>query len=177
MATRSPAAEAAPYLTGPAYAVALLFVIFPILDTIAQVWPLGLDSPSWRYGAIGLGANYLISGIFGMLGLALVAAVRQHRRILMGVTFVNALGALLLLVAVLSFMLDAFQVRAGVPRDNPKTLWVFDVGAAKAAFKYLVSAGLLAWMGLMGWKAVGTIARPAPEADEEAPRLVSKQQK
>ena len=177
MANRSPTAEAAPYLTGPAYAVALLFVVFPVVDTIAQVWPLGLDSPSWRYGAIGLGANYLVSALFGMVALALIAALRQHRRILQAATIVGGIGALLLLVAALSFVLDAFQVRAGVPRDDPRTLWLFDVGAAKAELKYLAGAGILAWMGLMGWKAGRTIARPEIASDEEAPRLVSKQQK
>ena len=177
MAKRNPTAEAAPYLTGPAYAVALLFVLFPIMDTLAQVWPLGLDSPSWRYGAIGLGANYLISALFGMLGLCLVAALRQHRRTLLGLALLSALGALLLLVGALAFSLDVLQVRAGVPRDDPRTRWLFDVGAAKAALKYLVGAGLLAWLGLMGWKAGRSIARPGLDAEEETPRLVSKQQK
>jgi hypothetical protein len=177
MAKHSPTTETASFLTGPAYAVALLFVLFPIIDTVAQVWPLGLDSPSWRYGAIGLGANYLISALFGMLGLAIVAALRQHRRVLLGVTLLSGLGALLLLVAALSFVLDAFQVRAGVPRDDPRTLWLFNVGAVKAELKYLVGAGLLAWQGLMGWKAWRTIDRHELAAEEEAPRLVSKQQK
>jgi hypothetical protein len=176
MAKHSSTAEAAPYLTGPAYAVALLFVVFPLIDTVAQVWPLQLDSPSWRYGAVGLGANYLISALFGMMGLALVAALRQHRRTLLGVTLLNGLGALLLVVGALAFLLDAFQVRAGVPRDDPRTRWLFDVGAAKAVFKYLCGAGLLAWLGLMSWKAGRTIARVDTQAEEDAPRLVSKQQ-
>jgi hypothetical protein len=176
MAKQSPTADAAPYLTGPAYAVALLFVLFPVIDTVAQVWPLGLDSPSWRYGTIGLGANYLISALFGMLGLALVAALRKHRRVLMGMSFLSGLGALLLLVAALAFILDAFQVRAGVPRDDPRTLWLFDVGAAKAEFKYLAGGALLALLGLMSWKAGRTFARPESTADDDAPRLVSKVQ-
>jgi hypothetical protein len=175
MAKRSPTAEAAPHLTGPAYAVALLFVAFPFFDTIAQVWPLGLDSPSWRYGAIGLGANYLISVLFGMLGLALVAALSRHRRTLLGVTILSGLGALLALVAALGFLLDAFEVRAGVPRDDPRTLWLFDVGAGKATAKYLLSAAVLAWLGLTAWRAGRTITRPEHEAEEETPRLVSKQ--
>jgi hypothetical protein len=177
MSKRFSTAEAAPYLTGPTYAVALLFVLFPIMDTVAQVWPPRLDSPSWRYGAVGLGANFLISSLFGMLGLYLVAALRQHRRTLLGLALLSALGALLLLVGALGFVLDAFQVRAGVPRDDPRTLWLFDVGAAKAALKYLVGAGLLAWLALSGWKTGRSMARAGLDAEEETPRLVSKQQK
>jgi hypothetical protein len=176
MPGQSPAAEASAHLTGPVYAVALLFVVSPVVDVLSQVWPLGLDSPSWRYGAIGLGANYLISALFGMLGLVLVAALRQHRRTLNGLSLLSALGALLLLVGALSFLLDAAQVRAGVPRDNPRTLWVFDVGAAKAIFKYLAGAGLLAWLALMGRKAGRSIAKLDAHAEEDVPRLVSTQQ-
>jgi len=50
-----------------------------------------------------------------MLGLALLAALRQRCRTLLGVTPLNGLGALLLIVGALAFLLDAFQVHAGVP--------------------------------------------------------------
>ena len=176
MPKRSPTAGAAPYLTGPAYAAALLFVLFPVIDTVAQIWPLGLDNPRWRYGAVGLGADYLISALFGMLGLALLAALRRHRRTLLWLALLSGLGALLLLVGALGFVMDAFEVRASVSRNAPRTLWLFDVGAAKAVFKYVVAAGFLAWLGLMSWKAGRSIARPEHEAEEEIPRLVGKQQ-
>jgi len=165
--------DAARYLTGPAYGIAVLFVLLPIIDTLAQTWPLDLSNPAWRYGTIGLGANYLISALFGMLGLCVLAALGSHRRTLRALTIVNAVTALLLLIAALAFLLDALQLRGTVPRDNPRTLWLFQVGAAKAAFKYLVGAAAIGWLGFATWRAGRAIPRPA--ADEVVPRLVHEQ--
>jgi hypothetical protein len=166
-------ADAARYLTGPAYGIAALFVLLPIIDTLAQVWPVALGNPAWRYGTIGLGANYLISVLFGMLGLCLLAALGSHRRTLRALTILSGVAALLLLIAALAFLLDALQLRGTVPRDNPRTLWMFDAGAAKAAFKYLVSAAVFGWLALATWRAGRAIPRPA--ADEVAPKLVHEQ--
>ncbi len=166
-------ADAARYLTAPAYGIAALFVLLPIVDTLSQVWPAALGNPAWRYGTIGLGANYLISVLFGMLGLCVLAALGSHRRTLRALAIVSVLGALLLLIAALAFVLDALQVRGTVPRDNPRTLWLFDAGAAKAAFKYLVSAAVIGWLALATWRAGRAIARPA--AGDVVPRLVHEQ--
>jgi hypothetical protein len=166
-------ADAARYLTGPAYGIAVLFVLLPIIDTLAQTWPLALSNPAWRYGTIGLGANYLISALLGMFGLCLLAALGSHRRTLRALTIVNAVAALLLLIAALAFLLDALQLRGTVPRDNPRTLWLFQVGAAKAAFKYLVSAAVMVWLALATWRAGRAI--PVPAAEDVAPKLVHEQ--
>jgi hypothetical protein len=165
--------DAARYLTGPAYGIAVLFVLLPIIDTFAQTWPLALSNPAWRYGTIGLGANYLISALFGMLGLCALAAMGSHRRSLKALTIVNGVTALLLLIAALAFLLDALQLRGTVPRDNPRTLWLFQVGAAKAAFKYLVSAAVMGWLGFATWRAGRAI--PVPAAEDVAPKLVHEQ--
>ena len=165
--------DAARYLIGPAYGIAVLFVLLPIIDTLAQTWPLALSNPAWRYGTIGLGANYLISALFGMLGLCALAALGSHRRSLKVLTIVNAVTALLLLIAALAFLLDALQLRGTVPRDNPRTLWLFQVGAAKAAFKYLVSAAVMVWLALATWRAGRAI--PVPAAEDVAPKLVHEQ--
>jgi len=66
----------------PAYAVALLFVVFPH-HTIAQSGPSGSTA---HRGATAPSASGELPG-FGAVracALALVAALRQHRRILLG---------------------------------------------------------------------------------------------
>jgi len=166
-------AEAARYLTAPAYGIAALFVLLPIVDTISQVWPVALGNSAWRYGTIGLGANFLISVLFGMLGLCLLAALGSHRRTLRALTIGSGVAALLLLIAALAFLLDALQLRSTVPRDNPRTLWMYDAGAVKAVFKYLVSTAVFGWLALATWRA--GIAIPIPAADEFVPNLVREQ--
>ena len=167
MASRS---DLASRFLAPGYGVALLFIVLPVLDTFSQVWPFAPGNPSWRYGTVGVGANYLISFVFG-LGLAcLIAALGGHRRTLRVLALVSGLAALVLLLASVSFVLDALEVRPGVPRDNPNTLWLFDVGAAKAVFKYGVNALALAALALAGRRAW----RAAPNSAAEPPVLVGR---
>lgn len=160
--------DAAPYLTGPAYAVAALFVLSPLADVLTSVWPLLLGNPQWRYGAVGLGANYLISAVFGALGLTAIAAVRGHTRFLKVLAILDLVCALVLLIATFGFALDALQMRASVPKDNPRTVYMFDAGAAKAALKYLFGAVVLVSLALASRRA----ARSMKHADQEAPVLV-----
>jgi hypothetical protein len=157
------AADVAPHLTGPAYGVAVLFVLLPFVDTLAQVWPVGLGNPSWRYGAAGIGANYLVSEVFGVWLLCFIAAARLHRRTLRVLTVLSAVAAVIALLTAAALALDALELRPTVPRDNPRNLFMFDVGVTKAMFKYAVAALIMGWIALSSrraWRAM-----PAHGAD------------
>lgn len=161
--------DVAPYLTGPAYGIGLLFVLMPVVDTVAQMWPPALGEPAWRYGTVGIGANYLISMLFGMFLMCLAAGLRRHRRTLLVLAILNGAFAIVLLLAAIGFSLDVLQVRMGVPKDNARATWLFNAGAAKAELKYLASVLVFGWLALStrrAWRAM-----PRPTADE-APKLV-----
>lgn len=164
-----PTADTTARFAGPAYAIALLFIVLPVLDTLAQVWPVNLGSPGWRYGAVGLGANYLVSMLFGMLGLAAIAGWGSHRRTLKLLAVVFVAAGLIMLVGVIGFLLDALQLRPGIPKDDARTLQMFDVGVAKATLKYLLSAPVALWLAVAAWRGARAIPRSAPD---EAPKLV-----
>jgi len=177
MAKRLPNDNVASYLIGPAYGVAVLFVIQPFIDVIAQVWPFNFGEAGWRYGTIGIGANFLISVLFGMIALCALAALCGHRRTLLGLAIVSCCAAALALVGALGFLLDALQLRRGVPRDVPQTLRMFDAGVAKAAFKYAVSAAVLGWLALATWRARRAVPAPVADTVEEKPLIGGSQKK
>ena len=154
---------------GPAYGIGVLFILTAAVDTVSQMWPPALREPSWRYGVVGIGGNYLITVLLGMLLICLVAGVRQHRRTLRILAIVNAVVAVLLVLAAVGFVLDALQVRYSVPKDNPRAVWLFNVGAVKAVAKYVVSAVVLGWLAFASRRAWRAMPRPSAE---EAPRLV-----
>ena len=163
-------ADATPFLTGPVYAVATLFILLPIIDTIAQALPMSLDAPGWRYGVVGIGANYLISTVFGTLMVCMLAVSRSHRGTLRIAAITIWIVAGLLVVAALGFSLDALQVRAGIPKGDARTLAMFKTGMLKVVFKYLASAAVMAWTGLGAWRAGKAI--PAPVVEEARPLLI-----
>lgn len=135
--SREAASPAVPgRLAASFYLVGALFIITPVADGIANSLPIQASLATWRYGAVGAFANYLISPLFGALLLTATASLLGHRRTLrtLGVTWI--LAALLLLALAADFTLDVLQLRAMVP---PEQAGVFKVGAGKALAKYLTS--------------------------------------
>jgi len=165
MATRR-TADANSLLIGPAYAVAILFVVLPIIDTFSQTWPITLSSPGWRYGTIGIGANYLISILFGTLGIIALAADGEHRRTLRVMSVLCGIATVIALVAMIGFLLDAIQVRAGIPAGETRTRRLFDIGGAKAALKYVLAALVFGWLTFAAWRRAKAI--PRVKGDEAA---------
>ena len=172
MATQR-SSDAASYLDGPALGIGLLFVLLPLMDIVTQTWPLAPASPTWRYGTVGLGSNYLVSVVFGMGLLCYVAARRNHRTVLLTLTILCAAFAAGALIATLGFVLDVLQIRPTVPRGQAGALRTFDLGAIKALVKYLASAFVLAWLAVAELRARRAMPRAAKD---ETPRLVQKQQ-
>ena len=160
-------------LVGPAYAIAFLFALEPIVDTFAQVWPPVPGNPSWRFGLVGVGSNYLISILFGLFLFGAVAATQWHRRTLRVLAVLDLLVAVALIGALLTFALDALQLRPGIPSGNAQALRTFDIGAEKAVLKYLLSTVAALWMGLACWVAARGMKNA--KGDEDVPRLVGQQ--
>jgi hypothetical protein len=168
-----------PFPAGPLYLVAILLIVTPLVDIMAQVWPLHLGAMGWRYSVTGLAANYVLTPVMGLAFACLIAATREHRRALGILAVVCAAGALLLLIASVDFTLDAMQVQYTATR-TPEELSNFQVGAAKAILKHLTSAAALAWLALAslacwraGASAGGRRRSPAPvvsRSSEASPR-------
>jgi hypothetical protein len=137
-------------LTPAAYAVALVFLLSPLVDVVTNVYPFESGSVQWRYGAVGIMSNYLISAVFGLLLATLVAALAGHVKVLWAAAATNLALAAVLVVIVGLFALDVLQLRNVV---RPEAADMFKIGAAKAAFKLLVVAASLVLLGVAGLKA------------------------
>jgi len=134
-------------LAGPLYVLALLLVVTPPVDVLANVWPPRLGEVSWRYGTVGASSGYLLTPLLG-LGLACLIAIARRQRIMLRVLAVVCLVAgVMLVIAAIDFAMDAAQLRHTVPTTPALARWAFDVGAAKAIFKNLSAAVCFVWLG------------------------------
>ncbi len=165
--TTQHAAESAPNLAGPAVGVGLLFVLFPLVDVVVQAWPVQAGSATWRYGAVGIGANYLVSVVFGIWLLCFAAARRMRRRTLTVLAILAALMVVADVVAIAGFILDGLQIRPSVPTDPARARWMFDAGMEKALFKYVAGGLVLLWIALSSRRAIKAMPGRA-----NAPKLV-----
>lgn len=145
-----PARESAPAVPLPTrrlalslYFVSALFILTAVVDAVANTLPLQPSLVTWRYGAVGALANYLISPVFGALLATATAFVLHHGRTLRVLGVLWAITALAMLALAVGFSLDVIQLRAMIPPDQ---LSPYQVGAAKALAKYGLTAVAFALM-------------------------------
>jgi hypothetical protein len=155
-------------LAGPLYAVAALLFLLPLVDFLLGIPPAQLSSVQWRFAAVGLLSGYTLTPILGVaLAFVVSAMLKQYmaQRVLVLACF---LGALLLIVLSMGFLLDVMQLRATVPAEGRPA---FSSAWKRAILKHLLSAVVLAYMG---WRARRMIpARSRPHAPKPV-HVVSK---
>lgn len=152
------------------FAVAAVFILSPLVDVVTNVYPTDPGSVQWRYGAIGIMSNYLVSGVFGLLLGTCVAALAGRRIALWIFVALDVLGAVVLLLLLGLFSLDVLQLRGLV---QPDAADMFKIGASKAAMKLAIVAVALLILGFGGFRAARDAAGAAPKKGrKDAPLLV-----
>lgn len=143
------------------YGVALLLVVSPLLDLIGSIWPLRFGEVGWRFGAVGLLTNTLVTPIVGLALATVVAMLLEQWRVVKTLAIVDLVAAGLLVLVLALFALDYLQLRTGV---QPAARGTYDLAAYRAIVNALLAAAVLAWLGTGGWRA----AQRQPR-DERAP--------
>ena len=116
----------------PAYVVALALVLIPLADVAVAVFPWRMMEPRWRFGATGVVSNALLLPLAGLLvGLA-VSVIAEHRLTRKVIGVVGVVAAMLCVLLLIVFGLDAVQTRAAV---RPEMRAGFATAAIAAAFK------------------------------------------
>jgi hypothetical protein len=115
-----------------AYAVALLLVLVPLSEMTLRVWPLRMAEPSWRFGAVGLFSNALMTPLLGLTFAGMLAYIYGHRVTIRTLAVLLGVSGLVITGAIGMFILDALQMRASVV---PEAKLAFDVASAQALMK------------------------------------------
>lgn len=116
--------------------VFVLFLIAPLFDLMASTWPLRFDEIGWRYGFFGLFLAGSLQLTVAAALVALVGGILGQRNTVRTAAIIVAVTALIGIVAVAGFGLDALQVRRTVPQVQKDR---FDA----TAFKTMALAALL----------------------------------
>jgi hypothetical protein len=101
---------------------------------------------------MGLMTAYLHTPLLA-LALALVLAFAVHHKItLRFLSAFSVLGAVILLVGMVFFALDAIQIRSGVPEANRGA---FQAGTILSELKFFSVTLALVFLGWGGWRTAG----------------------
>ena len=152
------------HLSVPAYLVAALLILIPLLDTALSVFPPRMSDVSWRFGATGLFSRALMTPLLGLLIAFAVALLVDQRRVLRVIAVVSGISAAMLVGTVILFTLDALQMRSQV-RIEAKS--AFDVASAVALAKYGLCILVLAAFTVAGWKSARRERKSASHAARE----------
>lgn len=156
-------------LTPALYGAAALIAATAVADAITSAWPFAPGSVQWRYGALGLASNFLLTLTLGVVVACAVAAQRGHGRTLLALAVVLLGAAAALLAGAVAFALDAFTLTRQVTPDDTMR---FRIGAVKAVVKMAATAVIFGWLGVAAWRG-GRAARAAAARERtEAPPLI-----
>ena len=124
-------------LASCAYLVAFTLVFIPLFDASMSLVPFHLGTPQWRFGAVGLLSNALMIPAIGVLIAVTTAVTLGQERVQRALAIASWAVAIILLVGLAAFALDALQTRAAV---QPGMQLSFKVASLTAAAKLLMGA-------------------------------------
>ena len=137
-------------MVAAAYSVALLLAISSLLDLGSRLWPLQLGSQDWRFGAMGILFNSLVTPLLG-LGLAIAAAyLARHRATLAACSGLALVVAAIATIGLVAFVLAGVAVAAKADAAVRPTVSVATWKTVVLALAIIPSAALL---GLGGMRA------------------------
>lgn len=122
-----------------------LFLIAPLLELLASTWPLRFDEVGWRFGFFGILLTGALQITVAAALVALVGGILGQRHTVRAAAVIVGVLALVMVVALMGFGLDALQVRRTVPQVQKDR---FDA----TSFKTMASAALLIPVAL--WLAI-----------------------
>lgn len=149
------------------YPILAVMIVHALAEVLVSITPLRLDDVTWRFGATGLiiGAMPTVALSTGlMLGLA---GLLDHRIGARWLGLWAILVAVVVGVCVISFGLDALQVRRMIREDAKPG---FDDASLKSLVVVVLFAPAMLWAG---WRALG-FAKGAGErkGSEDGPPIV-----
>ena len=134
-----------------AYSVALLLALSSLLDLGTRLWPLQFSSEDWRFGAMGILFNSLVTPLLG-LGVAMAAAyIGRHRGILAACSVIALVAATIMTLALVAFVIASMSVNAKADVQLKETVSVATWKTVILALAIIPAAALL---GLGGMRAL-----------------------
>jgi hypothetical protein len=140
-ATDTVSVERAPSITqrvAPClYLLAVILIVVPLTDAALSTMPFHPRNVQWRFGAIGLFTNTMLTPGLGFMMAVVTAATLEHVRTQRVLAILCWIGVVVLLGLLVVFALDALQTRALV---RPEMTRQFVIASAVAAGKLVLWA-------------------------------------
>lgn len=129
------------------YVFAATLVLSPVSDLATTVWPPRFADLGWRYGFLGLMAGYLQTPVLGLVLAMGVAFSQKQGRGVRVTAWLGLLGAVILVLAIVTFGLDVLAMRQVRPEEEQAGVLL---GGFLQELKYVGAFLVLALLGIGG---------------------------
>lgn len=151
------------------YPIALLLIVSSALDTVPKILPAALGSQDWRYGALGLVFNSMVTPLLGLAIAAGTAIFAGHRRMLIALSVIFLVTALFTVVGGILFLVDFGNLSSGLSeRIGPS----FRVATWKTAIIVALILPVATWFGIGGLRAARSAVQRAGSQGSSGAGLV-----
>lgn len=140
----------------PAWCLAAILVLFPVMDLVQGFWPFQPAEIAWRFGAASLISRVVLTPLIGLTLAYAAAVLLDQARVLKLLALLNGVLAVVLLGGMAVYVLDAIQMRA---RVAPDALRQFDVGSGVALLKFGVGLVVLLVLLVSEWRTSSALGR------------------
>ena len=149
-------------LMSAVYPILTVLVLHQLAEVMISITPMRLDDVTWRYGATGLliGATPTIAIGIGLM--LLVSALLDNRTAARWLGILAMVVAVVVGLAILSFGLDALQVRRMIREDAKPG---FDDAGLKSMVLAVLFVPTLLYTGWKGFTFAKTHAGERPKSD------------
>ena len=134
------------FLIGAAYFFALVVILSPSGEALLTLQPFRISDTSWRFAAVGMVTQILITPFLGLAVLAGVAYLAEHRLVLRGLSLALFGLAGILFSASVMFSLDTLELRGLVGEEGKRQ---YDMAALLGLLR-LGSFGVLSALAGIG---------------------------
>ena len=140
----------------PAYLLAAILILFPVLDVLTSVWPFQPGSVTWRFSTVGLLIRVAVTPLLGLVAAYAAALLLGHARVLRVLSAISGVSLLVLLVVLGVFVMDGMQMRSMV---SDEAVSRFRSGAVAALGKAGLGLLFLVLLAMSQWRAGGALER------------------
>lgn len=132
------------FVWAAAYFVALLLIVNPIVDVTIAALPFLPGEMTWRFAAIGIFAEAVMTPLLGVLFILLIATYLGHRSVVRAVGWLCAVGFVAFLGVIGLFAVEAMAMRELVTEEAQAAFGIASVAALVKHITGAIGTGLLA---------------------------------
>ena len=151
-------------MAGPAYLIVAILVVFPALQLVQAIWPMRFDDISWRVTSVGLLSGEILIPLLGLVFAHALALFLEQWRVVKTLAWVNVALAVILVLGLGVYALDARELRADIARDAQRA---YDLGIVVSFAKFGLGLLVLAALVYAQRRVLGEVEAKARLAEAE----------